>query len=126
MSFKNYKSRTNRIINPTYDSKGVIIKPITKKNYKKKKANTISYKDKTINRYKLGPLDKLLQCDKPAKPNSKRQTSKGLLTLNSFIDFGIHKGKCITDIFITHKQYLIHLADRQPQKFSYDLLKQLI
>ncbi len=127
MSLKDYKSRTNRIINPIYDSSGESIKPINKRKYKtKSKKKDISYKDKSTNRYKLGPLDKLIQYDKPAKINSKRQTSKGLLTLNSFIDFGKYKGQCITDIYINDLKHLKYLADKMPQKFSYDLLKELI
>lgn len=102
-----------------YDCNGNIIKPLTiKKVQKLKSADIISYKDKSKNRYKLGPLDKVLKYDS--------KITKGRLTLNSIINFGeLYKGCLISDIYIKDIKYLKFVANKHPNKFSDELLKLL-
>lgn len=140
MSFKNYNSRTNRIINPTIQSEfsnermrkreaaQAKQRAVGNVSYypplnKKQKAEKLSYKLKA-DKYNLGPLDKIkiLQCDRPAKYGSKRKTPKGKLTLNSFIGWGIYKGQLIADIFIKDKIYLRDQSIAKPLAFSEELL----
>jgi hypothetical protein len=140
MGLKDYNSRTNRIINPTIQSEfndekrkkreaaqekqraagNVSYYPPLNK---KQKAEKASYKLKA-DKYNLGPLDKIviLQYDKPAKSGSKRQTSKGPYTLNSFITWGKYKGKLIADIYVNDLNYLKYMAKEKPKAFSIELL----
>ncbi len=79
-----------------------------------KRKELISYKDKSINRYKLGPLDKLSKYD--------NKITKGLLNLNSIINFGLYTGTPISEIYIKDLKYLKFIADKLPHKFNDNLL----
>jgi len=97
-----------------FDSSGRLIKPQTIKKQKSKPKQMLSYKLRA-DKNSFGPLEniKLLHYDK---------TSKGKLTLNSFIQWGQYKGSLISDIYIKDKKYLISLAINKPKIFSIELL----
>lgn len=110
--------------NKIYDSRGNEIKQrIVKLNKKQFAGKSASYKLKA-DKYNMGPLDKILilQYDKPAKNGSVRKTSKGKLTLNSFISWGIYRGQLIADIYVKDKKYLQHVSKIKKDAFSDELL----
>ncbi len=99
--------------------------PVALKKKPKNKGSKISYKPVNDNKYKLGPLDKLLRVDCPPKQGSKKMRESGPYTLNSFLRSGIYSGQLVSEVYLKDKSYLQFWAKQEPHKFNSELLQSL-